>query len=55
LKGDTTAKGKEKPGAVSVYLGATINKHQIMPQKTSRIYFVPRTSEITLQFSSQMP
>jgi len=50
---------------VSVYSGTSTNKHQIMrhmfklrkenqPHNNS-VYFVPRTSEITIRFSSQLP
>jgi len=38
---DRNVSGKEKKNqlvvSVSVYLGTTINKHQIMPQKTNHI------------------
>ena len=39
--------------SVSIYLGTTINKHQIMPQKANHIRI--ETSELTIRFSGQMP
>jgi len=60
-RGPTTKKD-EKQNAVSISIslfGKTVNKHQIMPQKTNHIrtafIFVPRTSETTIRFCSQMP
>jgi len=50
--------------SVSVYSGTSTNKHRIIhhmfklwnenkPHNNNSIYFVPRTSEITIRFSSQ--